>query len=219
MLPLQLEGESNQPTSHWCLSHCLSLASRMYNPTASWAPFLLISSGHSVTYQENSLYYPEYFVLFPYLYLPPRLYLQENQNRVCHMKSHWLEINPSSAWDFPWRVNGRINISHLTFNPSSQQGPGVRFLRNETLRYFLNKGGISDTYNSLSGWKQSATIKRKVLSGLAHIIYVTMAWVSLDDLENNRHISYGAANDTGKDGKSLSNSEPSSPFILQAHNP
>jgi hypothetical protein len=135
------------------------------------------------------------------------------------MKSHWLEINPSSAWDFPWRVNGRINISHLTFNPSSQQGPGVRFLRNETLRYFLNKGGISDTYNSLSGWKQSATIKRKVLSGLAHIIYVTMAWVSLDDLENNRHISYGAANDTGKDGKSLSNSEPSSPFILQAHNP
>ena len=95
----------------------------------------------------------------------------------------------------------------------------MRFLRNETLRYFLNKGGILGTYNSLSGWKPSAIIRKKVLSGLAYIIYVTMAWLSLDDLENNRQIPYGAAYDTRRDGKSLSNSEPSSPFILQAHNP
>ena len=64
-----------------------------------------------ITYEENSLYYGELVVaVVQYLCLLPWLYLQENQNRVCHMKSHWLEINPSSAWDFPWSINGRINI-------------------------------------------------------------------------------------------------------------
>ena len=103
-----------------------------------------------VTHQID---YPHLFVHFQYLCLLCYQYLEENLNRVCHMNSHWLEINPSSSWDIPWNVYGRTNISHLTFSPSSQQGSGVRFLRNETLRYFLNKGGISDTYNAVSWWK------------------------------------------------------------------
>lgn len=93
------------------------------------------------------------------------------------------------------------------------------FLRNETLRHSLNKGGISDTYNSLPWWKQSASIKKKESSGLVYIIYITMVWPSLDDLGNNRHMPYGTANDTGRDGKILSHSGLSSHFILQAHTP
>ena len=119
-----------------------------------------------------------------------------------HTGSH--EINPSSPWDFQWSPYGRIIFSHLTFSPSSQQEPGERFLRNEALRYILNRGRISDTYNSLPWWKSSAILKKKALSQLAHIIYVITIWLSLEDLGSNRFMPYGAENDTGKDWKSLS---------------
>lgn len=131
------------PTASAWQAECI--ARLLHEPLSCWCPM-----GHSVTHQID---YPHLFVHFQYLCLLCYQYLEENLNRVCHMNSHWLEINPSSSWDIPWNVYGRTNISHLTFSPSSQQGSGVRFLRNETLRYFLNKGGISDTYNAVSWWK------------------------------------------------------------------
>ena len=132
---------------------------------------------------------------------------------LAHMK-----VNPVVLGIFHGSSMAEIIFSHLTFSPSSQQKPGVRFLRNETLRYFLNRGRISDTYNSLPWWNPSAIIK-KSLSLLTHIISVTTVWLSLDYLRNNRYMSYVAANDTGKAGKSLSHSGLSCTFILHAHIP
>ena len=169
------------------------------------SPFLLLSTGCAITYQETILYYQDLDVVLQHLCLLPALYLKKTRTECAtwiHTGSH--EINPSSPWDFQWSPYGRIIFSHLTFSPSSQQEPGERFLKNEALRYILNRGRISDTYNSLPWWKSSAILKKKALSQLAHIIYVITIWLSLEDLGSNRFMPYGAENDTGKDWKSLS---------------
>ena len=161
------------------------------------SPFLLLSTGHPVTYQETALYYQGLVVAVQHLCLLPVPYLKKIRTECAtwsHTGSH--EINPSSC-DFPWSLYGRIIFSHLTFSPSSQKEPGVRFLRNETLGYLLKMGRISDTYNSLPWWTTYAIIKKKAFSWLAHIIYVTTIWLSLEYLGNNRPMPYGVANDTG----------------------
>lgn len=116
-------------------------------------------------------------------------YVCKNMRTECtrgsHTGSH--KINPSSTWDFPWSLYHRIISSHLTFNSPSQQEFWVRLLRNETPRYFLNKGGISDTYSFLPWWKPSAIIEKKVLSESGFFVYSTMVWLSLDGLENKGH--------------------------------
>lgn len=118
-------------------------------------------------------------------------YVCKNMRTECtrgsHTGSH--KINPSSTWDFPWSLYHRIISSHLTFNSPSQQEFWVRLLRNETPRYFLNKGGISDTYSFLPWWKPSAIIEKKVLSESGFFVYSTMVWLSLDGLENKGHIA------------------------------
>ena len=183
------------------------------------SPFLLLFTGHPIAYQETSLYCQS-LVDDQHLCLLPEVYLKKKSEQsvpheatLAHMK-----VNPVVLGIFHGSSMAEIIFSHLTFSPSSQQKPGVRFLRNETLRYFLNRGRISDTYNSLPWWNPSAIIK-KSLSLLTHIISVTTVWLSLDYLRNNRYMSYVAANDTGKAGKSLSHSGLSCTFILHAHIP
>lgn len=204
MLPLWLEGESNKSISHWCPSLCFSLASRMYNSTASF--FLLISTEHSVTYEGNSLYYRVLVVVVQHRCLQPVLHLQENQNRVCHMKPFHGAFMAESFFSFNLQTFfpvGTWNGVSQKWNTKTfpEQGRHFRYLQLPTMVEAICK------------------YKKKESSGLVYIIYITMVWPSLDDLGNNRHMPYGTANDTGRDGKILSHSGLSSHFILQAHTP
>lgn len=83
------------------------------------------------------------------------------------------------------RASMAESFNHLTFNSPSQQESWFRLLRNETLRYFLNKRGISDTYYLQTWQMSSAIMKKKALLRLGYTVSFTMVWFSLDDLETD----------------------------------